>query len=255
MRRGHEESAQFWTAPGKIGHDFRDVQLADQLARRGVDPDATRTRDPDIAALVAFHPVRAAILRRRPDFACEQTLPGQRAVGRDVEHADQFFRAVVDVEQLLIGREAEAVRLLKQLAIDDELQIAAVGRHAIDALETKLPRPLDPENRRASIIGIGEIDRAIRTHADVVRAVELLALEMAREHLARSVRLFADEQGRRMLANDEVEIGVIGHAVAFVGRPLDLDGRPRAGPSGGARRPACLRTTGNDQPDARPAPR
>ena len=46
---------------------------------------------------------------------------------------------------------------------------------------------------------------------------------MARENLARSVRLLADEQGRRVLANDEVEIGVIGHAVAFVGRPLDLD--------------------------------
>ena len=102
VRRGHEQGAQFGTAPGEIGHDLRDVQLADQLAGRGVDPHAARTRDPDIAALVAFHPVRAAVLRRRPDFACEQTLPRQRAVGRDIERADQFLRAVVDVEQLLV---------------------------------------------------------------------------------------------------------------------------------------------------------
>ena len=29
-----------------------------------------------------------------------------------------------------------------------------------------------------------------------------------------------------MLADDEIEIGVIGHAVAFVGRPLDLNDAP-----------------------------
>ena len=46
---------------------------------------------------------------------------------------------------------------------------------------------------------------------------------MARENLARPIRPFADEQGRRVLADDEVEVGVVGHAVAFVRRPFDLD--------------------------------
>ena len=45
---------------------------------------------------------------------------------------------------------------------------------------------------------------------------------MRGENLAPSVRPLAHEQGRRVLANDQVEVGVIGHAVAFVGGPLDL---------------------------------
>jgi hypothetical protein len=59
--------------------------------------------------------------------------------------------------------------------------------------------------------------------ADVVRAVELLVVEMRGEHLAPSVRPFADERGGGMLADDEVQLRVIGHAVAFVRRTLDLD--------------------------------
>src|SRR5215468_11279553 len=108
------------------------------------------------------------------------------------------------------------------MTIDQQFWRAAAGRHAIDALKAELPRPLDAVDRHAAVPGIAEIDRAAGMDADVVRAVELLVLEMRGEHLAPPVRPFADERGGGMLADDEVQLGVIGHAVAFVRRTLDL---------------------------------
>src|ERR1700761_4238587 len=160
MCRGHEQRAQFIAAPSEIGCDLRDMQSSDQFARRSINPDAARTRDPDIAALVAFHPIGAAALRRRLDLACKQALARQGAVGRDVERADQLFRAVVDVEQLLIRRKAKAVRLLEQIAIDREME-TAVWRQPIDGLEAELARTLDAETRHTPINRVGEIDRAV----------------------------------------------------------------------------------------------
>src|SRR5260370_12837880 len=109
------------------------------------------------------------------------------------------------------------------MTIDQELWRATAGRNAIDALETELPRPLDAINRHAPIPGIAEIDRAAGMDTDVVRAVELLIVEMRGEHLAAPVRPFANERGRGMLADDQVQVRVVGHAVAFVRRAFDLD--------------------------------
>src|SRR6476620_26927 len=102
------------------------------------------------------------------------------------------------------------------MTIDQEFWRAAAGRNAIDALEAELARSLDAENRHASIPGVAEIDRAAGVDADVVRAVELLVLEMRGDHLAAPVRPFANERRSRVLADNQVELGVIGHAVAFV---------------------------------------
>jgi hypothetical protein len=123
-----------------------------------------------------------------------QTFPRQRSVGRDVENADQLFRAVVDVEQPVVRRQAKAVRLLEQIAIDHELGTVAIGRHAIDGLKTEFARPLDAKDGDAPVVGVGEINRAVGAHANVIRAVQFLPLEMAREHLTCSVRPLADEQ-------------------------------------------------------------
>ena len=60
-------------------------------------------------------------------------------------------------------------------------------------------------------------------HADIVRAVELLIFEMRGDHLAPSVGPLADQRRGGVLADDEIELGVVGHAVAFVRRTLDLD--------------------------------
>ena len=109
------------------------------------------------------------------------------------------------------------------MTIDKEFQRATAGRNAIDALETELPRPLDPIDGHAPVPGIAEVDRTAGMDTDVVRAVELLILEMRGEHLAAPVGPFANERGRGMLADDEVQLRVVGHAVAFVGRTPDLD--------------------------------
>ena len=138
-------------------------------------------------------PSGSAPLGRRGDPGREHARVGERAVGRDVENADQPPRRIVDVEKLLVGREAEAVRLIEKIVVDQELRRPAGGGHAIDALKAKLMRPFDAVMRRAAIDGIGEIDRAVRADADVVRAVELLALEMRGENLAPSVRPLAHQ--------------------------------------------------------------
>src|SRR6478609_7572758 len=109
------------------------------------------------------------------------------------------------------------------MTIDHEFWRAAAGRDAIDTLETELPRSLDPKDGHAPIPGIAEVDRATGMDADVVRAVELLVLEMRGEHLAPPVRPLANERGGGMLADNQVQLGVIGHAVALVGRAFDLD--------------------------------
>src|SRR5689334_11819397 len=108
------------------------------------------------------------------------------------------------------------------MAVDDEFRRAATRRDAIDSLGAELARPLDAVDRHAAIPGVAEIDRAARMDADVVRAVELLILEMRGDHLAPAVGPLTDQGRGGMLANDQVEFGIIGHAVAFVGRALDL---------------------------------
>ena len=126
MGRGHEQGAEVLAAPGQVGDQLGHANLADQIAVRRIDPDAARRRHPDIAALVAFHAVGHAGLELRADAAGEDAAIGERAVGRDVEDADQRLHGVVDVEPLFVGREAEAVRLVEQIAIDQ--QIAARRR-------------------------------------------------------------------------------------------------------------------------------
>ena len=223
MGGGQIERAKVSAAPGEIGDEFGHAHLAEQLAGRRIDPDAAGRGDPDIAALVALHAVGQAGLELGADAAGEDARIGERAVGFDVEDADQRLHGVVDVKQALVGREAEAVRLVEQMAVDHELRRAAARRHAIDALEAELARPLDAVDRHAAIPGIAEIDRAVRMHADVVRAVELLVLEMRGDHLAPAVGALADQGRGGVLADDQVELGVVGHAVAFVRRTLDLD--------------------------------
>src|SRR6266702_1781409 len=102
------------------------------------------------------------------------------------------------------------------MTIDQEFWRAAAGWNAIDALETELPRPLDAKNRHAPVPGIAKIYCAAGMDADVVRAVEFLILEMRGEHLASAVRPFANERGRGMLADNQVQLRVVGHAVALV---------------------------------------
>src|SRR5271166_5470287 len=227
--RGQEQRAEARAAPGEIGDFFGDEKLADQRARGRKNPDAARRRHPDVSGGVAFHAVRDAGLRLGADAGGEDLPSRERAVGRDRERADQRLLGVVDVELFLVGREAQAVRLVEQFAVDEKLERAV--RRTVDALEAELARAFDAEARHAAIPGIGEIDRTVGAHADVVRAVELLALETGCQDLPPAIRLLAHERRRRVLADDEVEVGVVGHAVALVGGSADFRDAARRVPS------------------------
>ena len=201
----------------QIGDELGHPDLAEERAGARIDPDAARRRDPDIAGAVAFHAVGNARLQLGTQPGGEDAIGAERAVGVDVEHADQRPHRVVDVELPLVGRKAQPVRLIEQVAIDEKLRLAAARRHAVDALEAELARPFDAVDRHAPVPRIGKIDRAVGTHADIVRTVELFAFEMRSDGLAPAVALAHQRRGR-VLADDEPEIGVIGHAVALVGR-------------------------------------
>jgi hypothetical protein len=110
--------------------------------------------------LVALHSVGHAGLELGADAARKDARIGERAVGFDVEGADQRLHGVIDVKHALVRREAQPVRLLEQIAVDEQAERAAARRYAVDALEAKLARPLDAIDRHAAIPWIGEIDRA-----------------------------------------------------------------------------------------------
>ena len=224
MGRADEQRAEILAAPMKVGGHLGEPDLAEQRAPRGIDPQAAWRGDPDVALGIALHAVRNARLELGADPACEHPAAPQPAAAIELEHPDQRLRGVVDVQQTLIRREAEPVRLIEQRALDQELGLApgAAARDPIDALEAQLPRPFDAVDRHPPVPWIGEVDGTARVDADVVRAVELAALEVRGEDLAAAVAALADQRGGRVLAHDEVEVGIVGQAVALVRRPPDL---------------------------------
>src|SRR5580658_9982357 len=114
MGGGHEQGAEIGPAPGEIGDLLRRAHFADEIARGRVDPDAAGRGDPHVPALVAFHAVWHAFFERRADAGSEDAPVRERAVGGDVEHADQRLRGVVDIDELFVRRKAQAVRLIEE---------------------------------------------------------------------------------------------------------------------------------------------
>ena len=69
---------------------------------------------------------------------------------------------------------------------------------------------------------IGEPDRVVRLHHDVVRRIETLALETVGEHGDLAVLLGARDAARhRVLAGDEASLPVAGVAVGEIGRAAE----------------------------------
>src|SRR5262245_41962667 len=213
-------------APREVPRVLGDENRSEMPALGGDDPDAARPGHPDAPALVALHPVGDALL----DDAGADALEEHAAV-RDVPVAvripdlDVRARRVDAVEQRIVGREAEPVRQDELVLVDDELELVltASGGNPEDALPAELALPLDAETGEAAVPGIGEVDRPRRVDADVVRAVQVLALEVVCEHLAAPVGTLAPQRARHVLADDEVEVGVVRHAVALERRPHHLD--------------------------------
>src|SRR6266498_2545338 len=90
-RRGrNEEPAPVRAAPVEVPDVFRDLDDAQVLTLRCEDPDAFRPRHPDVAVLVALHPVDqlARLEVSGPDAVGEDTRVRDRPVAGDVEDAD-----------------------------------------------------------------------------------------------------------------------------------------------------------------------
>src|SRR4051794_11360635 len=87
QRRGarDEEGLPVRAAPRQVADVLRDLDDAEVLAVRADHPDALRPGHPDVAALVALHPVRDALLdHAAADVVEEQAPVRDRAVGVDV---------------------------------------------------------------------------------------------------------------------------------------------------------------------------
>src|SRR5262249_57617734 len=96
------------------------------------------------------------------------------------------------------------------------------GADAVYAAEIELVRPLDAEAGESAVARIAEVDGAVRVDDDVVRRVELLALVVRCDRLARSVGMLANYRARHVLADEQVEVGVVRHALALLPWPHDL---------------------------------
>src|SRR4051812_4916024 len=211
-------------SPVEVAGVLGDLDHAEVL-RLGADhPDPAGPGDVDVAALVDLHPVGDSLLDHAGADVLEEHAPvGDGAVRLTVEHADVSSRRVVDVQERLVRGETEAVRLLE--VVDEELRVAAAGSDPVDALEAELALPLDAEHGHAAVPRIAEVDGAVACFDHVVGAVELLALVVGGDHVAATpgpVRIHAHERARRVLADEQASVRVVGHAVALVARVGDL---------------------------------
>src|SRR5437016_4758922 len=138
------------------------------LALRTEDPDAVRAGDPDVPLLVALHAVDEAALLQfaGPDLLGKDATVGDRAVGFDGEDADMRAWRVVDVQQRLVRRKAQPIRLLE--VVDEELRISAFRCDSVDTLEVEVLFALDPEARHPPVGRIAEVDRTVRLDDDIV---------------------------------------------------------------------------------------
>src|SRR4051794_9984183 len=106
-RRGDVEPVPVGPAPVQVADGLGDLHGA-ELPALGVEhAHAAGAGDPDVAALVELHPVDqvADVDVAGPDALGHHAAVGERAVPGHVEDADVGALGVIDVEQLLVGRE------------------------------------------------------------------------------------------------------------------------------------------------------
>ena len=165
------------------------------LPSRRDHPHPARAGDPDVAALVALHPVGDAVLdHAAADVVEEQAAVRERPVGLHVVDPDQRSGRVVYVHERLVGREAQAVWLLELVVANDQLRLAATRREPVHALERQILLALQPEARHAPVGGVTEVDRAVGSRDHVVGTVQLLALVVAGDRLSGAVGALANQR-------------------------------------------------------------
>ena len=189
------------------------------LAVRRDDPHAFRARHVDVAPLVELHPVDELAARRirRCRFPPRNNAAvRERMIGAESKTADVGVHRVIDVQLRLVRREAEAVRLGE--IVDQELQVSAARRQAVDALEVEFLLAFEAEAGHPPVRRIGEDNRTVGGDDDVVRAVQLAIAPVSCNRLARPVRRLAHQRAGDVLADDQVPVVVARHPVALVAR-------------------------------------
>jgi len=205
----------------QIGDHFRHFDLADQQALERIDPDTARCRYPDIAIGIGLHAVRDTRLDCVLNAGRKDSSVSEPAILADVEHADVCLFGVVHPHPAFTGRKAKPVRLGEHVAVrhkDCLVTRPVTGRQHVDTLKALLKRTGNTKMFHAAIGRIGEKDCAIRPYDDVVRRIQFPAFEMRRKQFPVAVRAEPRDRARGMLTDEEVQLRVIGHAVALVRR-------------------------------------
>src|SRR5262245_28026359 len=117
-----------------------------------------------------------------------------------------------DVELLLVGREADAIRLDE--VVDDNLDVAGFRIDPIDIVLFLLGRGFDTFVEAADTVDrIGEPDGAVGSDDDVIWRIQLLAIIAVGDDRDRAVELSTGDPPAAMLASDEPSFAIDGVAV------------------------------------------
>jgi hypothetical protein len=126
---------------------------------------------------------------------------------------------VVDEQAALIEGETQPIRPVE--VVDQQGEGSPVGLDAIHSLEAHLLGPRHPVELDPPVWRIREIDRPIALHHHVIRAVELLPIEVAGEHGEGAAGFGAGHAAGRVFARDEPPLAVVGEAVGHMARPAE----------------------------------
>src|SRR5882724_1855355 len=190
-----------------VGDQLGGEDRAQMLALGRYDPHPACGRFPDVALDVDLQAVGDSGSRIAADVD-EHAAVRDGVVGQDAIAPHVLVAAAVRVENFLVGRQGEAVRIRD--VVDDPGQLAALDH--VDALEVEaLARVFFAQAQAA--VGVGEVDGAVLLDDDVVRAVELPAFEAVGEDGALAVLLDPVDRPSGPGRDDEPALPVEGEPV------------------------------------------
>ena len=199
---GDVEAVAVATAKTKVRHQLGNADPADQRSVGRIGAHRIRARRPQVAMPVDAEPVEETVVADRKDLVVAQRL----SVRRDPVDVDRAGRVrhvrlagVGDVEKRLVRREREAVG--SNAIARDGLEFARRGVQPEDQGlldlapgEHALVKAIDAVGR------IGEPDRAVGLHDDIVGRVQPFAVELRRESAPHSVVVETRNAPPEMLA-------------------------------------------------------
>ena len=173
------------------------------------DPDAAGAGGEEVAAQVDLQAVGGAGRGLVVDVVEDAPVRGA-VLAEVVGHPDLLVLVGVgDVENVLVGREGDAVGAA--LVLDQQLELA-VGAQAVDAVEVELAERRLLEALEA-VRRVGEVERAVGAEDSVVGAVEAAPFEAVDDHRAGAVLLEPRDAAVAVLADDQTPLGVEGQPV------------------------------------------